>query len=502
MSHLRLVPALAAGVLLAACSDGLRTPVESSPRLPPSAPALAVSAYAGTIVVNEVMVDPSAVSDTDGEWIEVHNRGTTTVNLQGWVLASNNDTPHTIASSLPVAPGGFVVLARNASSGTNGGVTVAYAYGALTLANGSDWVALRDGGGASVDSVTWASTMPAGYTRGVTDPDSDNLNAQGANWHTSAVTYGSGDRGTPGAQNDGRRSELKVRVLEVGQGDAIYVTNGSSRVLIDGGPSQTRMEDLIDEFGLSGKRIDLMILTHGHADHLAGLREFFKTANDVDVSIFLENKDSNSGTTITALRDSVNARALRSELDYRDTDDPCGTGAARCTFLLDGGAKIHILRPKPTDSNANNRSVAVKIVGPDSASFTFFAAGDAEHGALVYFDSTADYDLTPGINVDVLKAGHHGSCNGISSRLLDMTTPSYVTMGVGSSNTYGHVHTQTTGLLSGRSIPWLRTDENGRITFTSPGTASGGYSVAYERGSSSMYGDSDAASLDDDCDNL
>jgi competence protein ComEC len=96
--------------------------------------------------------------------------------------------------------------------------------------------------------------------------------------------------------------------------------------------------------------------------------------------------------------------------------------------------------------------------------------------------------------LDVLKAGHHGSCNGISSHLLDLLTPSYVTMGVSSTNSYGHVHTQTKDLLAGRSIPWYRTDENGRVTFTTPGMPGGGYSVSYARGSASMDGNADVTS--------
>jgi competence protein ComEC len=261
----------------------------------------------------------------------------------------------------------------------------------------------------------------------------------------------------------------------------------------------TPMAGLVSEFALSGKKIHYMILTHPHADHLAGLREFFKTAQNVKVGIFLENKDVYAGSTLASLRDSVNARAGRGELDYRDTDNACNDGAPICTVLLDGGARMHILDPKPTDGNPNNRSVAVKLVGPDSASFTMWMAGDAEHGALDWFDDVASYDVSPGMNVNVLKAGHHGSCNGISSRLLDLLTPSYVTMGVSSTNTYSHVHTQTKTLLTSRSIPWYRTDENGRITIATPGTVGGGYTVTVAGGVASMSGDADAASASAEC---
>jgi competence protein ComEC len=288
----------------------------------------------------------------------------------------------------------------------------------------------------------------------------------------------------------------------VGQGDALYITNGLSKVLVDGGPSTVAMGSFITEFGLNPGRLDLMILTHGHSDHLTGLREFYKSTYNIAVTTFLENKDATTGSTLTSLRDSVNARVGRGVLDYRDTDDPCGTGAAVCTFLLDGGARLHVLKPKTSDSNPNNRSVAVKLVGPDSASFTMWMAGDAEHAAIDWFDLTGSYDTSPGMDVTVLKADHHGSCNGISSRLLDLTTPSYVTMGVSATNTYGHIHSQTKTLLSSRSVPWYRTDENGRITFTTPGTVGGGYTVSVARGTLSMNGSADATSADTGCNNL
>ncbi|HEX8692975.1 MAG TPA: hypothetical protein VF746_11175 [Longimicrobium sp.] len=146
--------------------------------------------------------------------------------------------------------------------------------------------------------------------------------------------------------------------------------------------------------------------------------------------------------------------------------------------------------------------MVAKLVGPNSASFTMWMAGDAEHEAIDWFDNTASYDSSPGMDVDVLKADHHGSCNGITSRLLDLVTPAYVTMGVGSSNGYGHVHTQTKTLLSGRAVPWYRTDTNGRITITTPGTVGGGYTVSVASGTASMDGASDATSADTDCNSL
>ncbi len=499
MPRLKMHPAAVAAAALAvlsACTDTGTSP--TAPAVP--GPQFAVSTYAGQIVINELMVDPNAVTDANGEWLEVHNTGTVAVNLQGWTLASNNDTPQTISASVSVPAGGYAVLARNASSATNGGVTPDYAYAIINLANTSDWVALRDGTGASVDSVAWSSAMPVGATRGVSNPGLDNLDAKGSNWHTSTASFGAGDKGSPGARNEGKRGALVVRIIDAGQADAIFIENGDTRIILDAGQGLSRMANLISEFGMANGTIDMMFMSHAHYDHHGGLREFFKATHNIRIPVFFENKDAGTSSTLAELRDSITARAGRSELDYRDTDDPCGTGAAICTIVLDGGAKLHVMKPKPT-GDPNDRSVPLKLVGPDSASFSMWFSGDAEHGALAYYDSVG-YDVSPGMNVDVVKGNHHGSCNGINSRFLDLTSPSWITFGVSATNGYHHVHTQTKTLLTGRSIPWYRSDGNGRITFTTPGTPGGGYTVSVEKGTASMNGAADDTSSQTACNNL
>ncbi|WP_420130086.1 lamin tail domain-containing protein [Longimicrobium sp.] len=498
MLRVTLHPMLAAAALLAlsACTDLANLPTAPTP----SGPSTTVSAYASQIIINEVMVDPNAVADASGEWLEVHNTGAAAVNLQGWTLASNNDAAQTIASSVIVPAGGYVVLARNGTYATNGGVNEDYTYAIINLANTSDWVALRDNLGASVDSVAWATTMPAGATRGTSNPTLDNLDAKGTNWHTSTTAFGAGDQGTPGARNDGKRGALVVRIIDAGQADAIFIENGDTRIILDAGQGLSRMANLISEFGMANNTIDMMFMSHAHYDHHGGLREFFKTAHNINIPVFFENKDAQVSSTLQELRDTLAARDLRDETDYRDTDDPCGTGAAICTFVLDGGAKLHVMKPKPT-GDPNDRSVPLKLVGPDSASFTMWLSGDAEHAALEWFDTTG-YDVAPGMNVDVVKGNHHGSCNGISSRFLDLTSPSWITFGVSATNGYHHVHTQTKDLLTARSIPWYRSDGNGRITFSTPGTAGGGYTVSVEKGTASMSGAADATSSQTECNSL
>ena len=72
------------------------------------------------------------------------------------------------------------------------------------------------------------------------------------------------------------------------------------------------------------------------------------------------------------------------------------------------------MAPFPDGDRANNRSTAVKVIGPDSASFTMWLAGDAEHEEIDWFEAVG-YGSNPGMSVDVLKADHHGSCNGVTA---------------------------------------------------------------------------------------
>ena len=284
-------------------------------------------------------------------------------------------------------------------------------------------------------------------------------------------------------------STLIVRVLDVGQGDAILIENGGSRVVVDGGPEPSRFARLLDRFGVSRDTIDAVILTHQHYDHYAGLRELFKSSRRITVRYVFENKDPYSSTSLARLRDSIIARARRGTLDYRDTDDPCGTGVPQCTITLSGGARRHLPRPDPRGDGPNNRSVVVKLVAPDSGAFTMWLAGDAEQQEISWFDAT-DYDKAPGMRATVLKGDHHGSCDGISPRYLDLVRPEVVLFSLAAKNDYGYVHAQTLDLLQGRRIPWYRTDQNGTITLTIPrhGTR---HTVSVERGGPDLRGPSD-----------
>ena len=166
--------------------------------------AITAPAHAG-IVINEIMQNPGAVPDADGEWFELFNTGASAVDINGWTILDNDIDAHVIsASALVIGAGEFLVLGRNADAATNGGVTIDYAFGnSLFIANGADELILLDDRGTGIDRVEYDGGPqfpdPRGASMALTDASADNN--VGASWTTSTNRLGLGDLGTPGACN-------------------------------------------------------------------------------------------------------------------------------------------------------------------------------------------------------------------------------------------------------------------------------------------------------------
>ncbi len=166
-----------------------------------------VAPTAGALVISEIMQNPSAVGDGDGEYFEVYNPTSDPIELNGVVISDDGTNMHTISSSVVVPAGGYAVLANNGDSGTNGGYTVDYVYGAsIGLGNGADEVVLTFEG-TEIDRVNYDGGPnfpdPTGASmilnpNNLTAADNDS----GENWCISTSMYGAGDNGTPGAAND------------------------------------------------------------------------------------------------------------------------------------------------------------------------------------------------------------------------------------------------------------------------------------------------------------
>lgn len=158
----------------------------------------------GDILVTEFIKDPTVVSDSNGEWLEIHNALGEDVDLSGLRIEDRDSDSYTVVGPLVVPAGGYAVLGRNADESINGGVVVDEAYStAYSLANGADEVVLVKPDGTELFGID--------YDDGVLWPDDSGMSIQltpggdpanPADWCHGDVPYGDGDNmGTPGAPN-------------------------------------------------------------------------------------------------------------------------------------------------------------------------------------------------------------------------------------------------------------------------------------------------------------
>ncbi|MFT7678412.1 MAG: hypothetical protein ACI8QC_002402 [Planctomycetota bacterium] len=168
------------------------------------------SSQSGEVIITEIMKDPSAVSDTSGEWIEFYNTTSQPIDVEGWVISDMGSDATQLTNAglgIMVPARGYAVVAKQTDAGLNGGVQAAGSYGSFTLSNGEDEVVLSLPGGYVVDQVN--------YDDGVLWPDVGGASLQlsterlastwndlGENWCSSSTPFGVGDLGTPAARNE------------------------------------------------------------------------------------------------------------------------------------------------------------------------------------------------------------------------------------------------------------------------------------------------------------
>ena len=170
----------------------------------PDSAASQTDGFTGSLVITEIMADPSSVRDAAGEWFEVYNPDADlAVNLQGWSIGDGGEASHRIAGEVTAPPGGYLVLGRNSDSSKNGGIATGYEYEGINLTNDGDVIELVDPSGRVVDRVEYNSDLVLPGASTSLDPmflDADANDDQGR-WCRASDTLPGGDFGTPGEPN-------------------------------------------------------------------------------------------------------------------------------------------------------------------------------------------------------------------------------------------------------------------------------------------------------------
>lgn len=254
---------------------------------------------------------------------------------------------------------------------------------------------------------------------------------------------------------------LTVRFLDIGQGDSALIQWAGHAMLVDGGPRDHTDVLLADlkKYGVS--RIDWMVASHPHEDHIGGL---IGVLNAMPVAHFLDS-GLNTGSP-------VQIQMLKA-IQKQNTDFQIAKAGTRLD--LGDGAALQILAPpspllKGTSSDPNNNSVVARL---DYGGVRILFTGDMEGPERAWLFSGTDSVLggpNP-LRADVLKAAHHGSRNGTTAALLKRVQPRYVVLSCARGNSYGHPHKQAlTAIKNAASVTELfRTDLEGIITLTTDG---------------------------------
>lgn len=238
-------------------------------------------------------------------------------------------------------------------------------------------------------------------------------------------------------------AEVIMHFIDVGQGDAAFIDNGDTDILIDAGSAEN-VDDLVEYLDALGvEELDYIFFSHPHEDHIGGADEIigqFKVKNVIMPKFYEE---------------TACYRKLIQGIDYEGCD-LIYAAAGDCFDI--GGIKIDILSPMPKykSDDANGASLIMKVsYGEIDSLFTGDAEVEAEEYVLKNYADKLD--------CEILKVGHHGSSTSSCEDFIYAVSPEIALISVGKGNSYGHPHKETMKLLNSCVDNICRTDTDGDI---------------------------------------
>jgi competence protein ComEC len=232
---------------------------------------------------------------------------------------------------------------------------------------------------------------------------------------------------------DGRMTPPSIAFLDVGQGDAAVLATSEGNVLIDAGPEPSELWQALRRHGI--KKLGLVVLTHLHDDHIAGL---VGMAGRIGIGLVWYAGDRHQSSTWETLRAELAKAGIPTQVP------------ALGTSVTMGEVDIEVLGPERHYAGANDESIVLELVGP---SVTVLMTGDIE--------MAAQSDLEP-IDIDILKVPHHGAGTSNLSWLLE-TSPELALISVG-ENDFGHPAPEVVDAFVAAGIEVRRTDQDGDVT--------------------------------------
>ncbi len=255
--------------------------------------------------------------------------------------------------------------------------------------------------------------------------------------------------------------KLELTAIDVGQGESLFLffPDGTKMIIDSGGiPHFGRAAKPMDIgeavvstylWSRSIRNIDILVLTHGHIDHMGGMGALIENFHPRE--LWISGRGKNAAMEDLFQKATSYGVTIR-QLNYGDE-------------VQKGETLIRVVSPPPWMKNTgeprNNDSLGLKV---SFGKHQFLLAGDAERR----IEDELAFDESIG-RIDVLKVSHHGGKTSTTDLLLSRTQPSFAMISAGLWNRYGHPHPEVIARLTRQRIATLRTDLNGRITILSDG---------------------------------
>ena len=256
------------------------------------------------------------------------------------------------------------------------------------------------------------------------------------------------------ADNEGK---LSVYFLDVGQGDStLFVVDGKT-ILIDAGETDMGDRVVSDVRKLGVTRIDLLVATHPHADHIGGMQ---KVLAAFPVGQVLDTGLPHPSSTYEHLLETID----RKNIPYRVAEQGQ-------TIDVDPSLRVVVLSP-PKQRSGDDPNINSLVLRISYGTIDFLMSGDLGgegEDALI----RSGYPL----DAEILKVGHHGSSSSTLPAFLARVRPEMGVLFVGEDNPYGHPHQETLDLLKESGVTVYRTDRDGTVVVRTDGMS---YSVKTE----------------------
>lgn len=248
-------------------------------------------------------------------------------------------------------------------------------------------------------------------------------------------------------------NDLRVHYFDIGQGDASLIqTPGGKNILIDGGPGENIMLPLSQALSWHDNTIDLMILTHPHDDHVAGLIPVLKKYQVRQ--ILYTGVIHNSPSYLEFLKTIKNKNISLKIIDRAQK------------INLDEDCFLEIVYPREnlagqTVLNLNDSSIVARLVYGNNS---FLFMGDAE----VEVEEEL-IELNIDLSADIIQVGHHGSNTSSSWKFIDYVKPKIAIISAGKDNKFGHPSLRVIRRYERFGTKIYRTDIDSAISFRADG---------------------------------